>query len=1150
VRDASFFISGLLDLPDVAGEERRAAFRQSLAALSQSVSVDLGPGPLEGVDPAALARGVGVALRDGFVDDLDWLAPSAAGPALFELASALPLGAERRDLGRRVLSRLLDGTAETFTAIATRMARTTGKGLGTPAVAARVGLVTELPFTAGVADGALALALVSRRELSREWIETPSTGSLPSRRLAARLLERAAREASRRAMQGDPHAIRTFRGEGVRRAFERLLADRESLVWRHVAVARGLLAPWEPEVQDALNHGLDPSLTPTEWRRAATSIAAETAVDPGTALRLAAHALARGAVKRDGGVAVAFVWGAARAAEAEPDATAELVGEAVKQAPAVVAEAVLELAGELGPCRVVDETTAETVRALSRSILEHADDAAAAVMREVLRDLDRAPRPDEPLRQQLARALLIYATAGARAAYAAGEEVLAATTSTVDALAAVSKEDEDAAGSAGSLARRASLAVLRDVDLGLLERDVLGDLLALSSSAEALRAHEEILDEQRDRVTTWILAREAPPGRRPAAISLRGLVQGPERDAAGGSPGDGPRDAAARAAQMTRSLRHLRALLHLVDGDAGAALEDGARTARLRDRWRRVARALVPRYEGEVGSPLHRTVMATLARTLDALVRVGAFEPADVLLVVTRVQTQPAEIEALAEASMDPDVVHVLTRYAVFLRACAGEVHRADSPFVERVPSNGGARELSALEELAREIAPDGAGRREVLRTALVRLVTALRPVVQAPTLDALSSHTDEVDVVVALETAVAQLAQASAGARARNEPASANARISGGVPDRTLSQAVSRVLFGGDVGLDEPAVETWISELRGRIPAGIAAAVGVCVRALFAKVARRSTLPTEQVRLAEAALPSWLPPRRTLGGFHVARSLGAGAQGTVFLVRRIEDRHDATSERFALKVPDFSATAARSLSEGEFLKLFREEASALLALPVHPNLARFVTFDLSARPKPILVMELVEGTVLERVIASGVFESSRAMKVLDGVLAGLEAMHGAGVGHLDVKPSNVILRKGDEAVLVDFGLAGRHIRPGCATGPYGAPEIWGVAPDVAPTPMMADVYAWGCLAFETFTGEVLFNADNEMAQIAMHLAHDGLPPPLLAMSKRPALAALAELLFSALRKDPRARPSARVLRERLGGLSRTIARQDWPLVV
>src|SRR5580698_210333 len=156
-----------------------------MAALARATSED-GPGPLEGLHPKALVSGVRAALEGGLVDDLDWLAPAAAGAALYELASALPPGHEQRELGRRVLARLLAADAETFVAIARRMALAGGRGLGSPAIRARITLVTELPVGLGVQDGSLALALASRRELAREWIGVPSTGSLPSRRLAAR----------------------------------------------------------------------------------------------------------------------------------------------------------------------------------------------------------------------------------------------------------------------------------------------------------------------------------------------------------------------------------------------------------------------------------------------------------------------------------------------------------------------------------------------------------------------------------------------------------------------------------------------------------------------------------------------------------------------------------------------------------------------------------------------------------------------------------------------------------------------------------------------------------------------------------------------------------------------------------------------------
>jgi serine/threonine protein kinase len=311
----------------------------------------------------------------------------------------------------------------------------------------------------------------------------------------------------------------------------------------------------------------------------------------------------------------------------------------------------------------------------------------------------------------------------------------------------------------------------------------------------------------------------------------------------------------------------------------------------------------------------------------------------------------------------------------------------------------------------------------------------------------------------------------------------------------------------------------------------------------------REGRAPDSRGSRSNDALPEWLPQRRTLGGFYVLRALSAGAVGSVFVAVRLEDKGEDGAERFALKVPEYSATAARRLSEGEFLKLFREEASALMALPLHRNLARFVTFDAGCRPKPILVMELVEGTTFENVLSARDLDMKRALRVLDDVLQGLEAMHAAGVGHLDLKPSNVVLRGSEEAVLVDFGLSGKHIRPGCATGPYGAPEVWGALEGRGDlSPAKADVYSFACLAFEALTGHVLFQAESEMAQIAAHVAHDGFPQALRSLAKRPGLTGLAELCFAMLRHDPRDRPTAAGARRELARVTPDVARLRWPI--
>ncbi|MEJ7733634.1 MAG: hypothetical protein WKG00_31120 [Polyangiaceae bacterium] len=284
MRGRTHFIEELLELPSYEDRaDRRAAFRQSLAALAIEAAAD-GPGPLDGLNPESLLRFARVAMGDGLFDDLSWLSPAAASVALYEIAGALPLGNERRELGRRVLAQLYEGNASTFVAVATRMAAGSGRGLSGAGVHARVSLCAALPPASDVRVGPLALALVSRRELSREWVGAAATGSLPERRQAARRIERAAREAVRRAGTGDEQAKRLFQGTaaapgeaagGLVSAWRTLLADRETLVWRHVAHARGILAGALPELWEQIESDLRPELGPTEgaarrrrWRRA------------------------------------------------------------------------------------------------------------------------------------------------------------------------------------------------------------------------------------------------------------------------------------------------------------------------------------------------------------------------------------------------------------------------------------------------------------------------------------------------------------------------------------------------------------------------------------------------------------------------------------------------------------------------------------------------------------------------------------------------------------------------------------------------------------------------------------------------------------------------------------------------------------------
>jgi serine/threonine protein kinase len=297
-----------------------------------------------------------------------------------------------------------------------------------------------------------------------------------------------------------------------------------------------------------------------------------------------------------------------------------------------------------------------------------------------------------------------------------------------------------------------------------------------------------------------------------------------------------------------------------------------------------------------------------------------------------------------------------------------------------------------------------------------------------------------------------------------------------------------------------------------------------------------------------ERKMPAWVPESGVLGGFRLVRPMASGGLGSLFLGHRLEDEGDPLAPEVVLKVPHDAGALMARVPEEELLSQFRAEASALAAIPLHPNLARILAFDVAAKPKPFLVMELVDGRTMEKELEDKTLTMPRALEILDGVLAGLDAMHSTGVGHLDVKPDNVILRRETgAATLVDFGLSGRTVRKKCGNPIYAAPEIWN--DDRQPeSAFAADAYSFACLAYETLTGRMLFDHDDPFNVIRQHFAHDGLPPGIAELRARPELRKLAEILSRALRANPAHRTRIRMLRTELGRLAPQLRDLSWPL--
>lgn len=151
-----------------------------------------------------------------------------------------------------------------------------------------------------------------------------------------------------------------------------------------------------------------------------------------------------------------------------------------------------------------------------------------------------------------------------------------------------------------------------------------------------------------------------------------------------------------------------------------------------------------------------------------------------------------------------------------------------------------------------------------------------------------------------------------------------------------------------------------------------------------------------------------WEPPSE-FEEYRIVRLLGRGAMGEVYLA------HDALLDRaVAIKF-----LGALDVGAGARERFFTE-ARAVARLS-HANVVAVHRVG-EFRRRPYLVSEYVRGDSLDRIEKPVPW--GRILKIGLGLARGLAAAHRHGVLHRDIKPANVVLGDGDEAKLLDFGLA------------------------------------------------------------------------------------------------------------------------------
>jgi serine/threonine protein kinase len=266
----------------------------------------------------------------------------------------------------------------------------------------------------------------------------------------------------------------------------------------------------------------------------------------------------------------------------------------------------------------------------------------------------------------------------------------------------------------------------------------------------------------------------------------------------------------------------------------------------------------------------------------------------------------------------------------------------------------------------------------------------------------------------------------------------------------------------------------------------------------------------------ARAPGPGVLP---AIPGFVVERELGRGGTGVVYLARETSLERDV-----AVKV-----VSGGPLADPQGRSRWLREARAFARVP-HDNVVEIYRVD-ETEEWLFLVLEYVPGGTLGRRL-SGPLPHRAAAGLAETIARTVAHVHGCGLLHLDLKPSNILLDGAPgspwEQVapkVSDFSIARLDGEPGAtetvSAGPKGTPSYMAPEQVIGRRELIgppADIYALGALLYHLLTGRPPFQAASVVETLDQVRHQDPVPPRRLDSSIP---RDLETICLTCLQKDP-----------------------------
>ena len=237
-------------------------------------------------------------------------------------------------------------------------------------------------------------------------------------------------------------------------------------------------------------------------------------------------------------------------------------------------------------------------------------------------------------------------------------------------------------------------------------------------------------------------------------------------------------------------------------------------------------------------------------------------------------------------------------------------------------------------------------------------------------------------------------------------------------------------------------------------------------VEALLADHDRADTFIETPV--VDASSPAW--SGRELGPYRLLEKIDEGGMGAVYLARRADDQY---SQKVAVKL------IRQGMASDLIVARFRQERQILAHLD-HPGIARLLDGGTTAEGQPYLVMEYIEGELVNDFCDRHELSIEERLELFRKVCSAVQYAHQNLVIHRDLKPSNILVTAAGDPKLLDFGTA-KLLEPAPGDSSL-ASTLTGqrlMTPEYASPEQLraesittaSDVYALGVVLYELLTG-------------------------------------------------------------------------------